>query len=121
MPWWSVIYLVLFVLLVGVGTWLEAKDRSERPFILVLDSASVIICAYFFVAFWFSSLRQSAGIAAPVLFALAAGWQIYDTPRGVRSCLSDPEVSAKEKPWILAGIIAFILPAYVVAGFAVFR
>jgi hypothetical protein len=121
MPWWSIIYLVLFLLVILAGTWLEVRDRDERTLVLVLDSVSVIICAYLFVAFWVGSLRQPLGAAAPVLFVLAAGWQIYDTPRGMRRCLADPDFSEREKRWLLVGITAFFLPAYVVAGVAAFR
>ena len=121
MPWWSITYLVLFLLVVVVGTWLEARDREETTVVNILDSVSAIICAYLFISYWFSSWRQPLGAAAPVLFVLAAGWQIYDTPRGMRKCLADPDFSKREKRWLLVGVIVFFLPAYVIAGMAAFR
>jgi hypothetical protein len=122
MPWWSIIYLVLFLLVVVVGTWLEVRERGgDRPMVLVLDAVSAIICAYLFASYWVSSWRQPHGAAAPLLFVLAAGWQIYDTPRGLRNALAEPEFSDREKHWLLAGVIAFFLPAYVVAGVAAFK
>ena len=121
MPWWSIIYLVLFLVLVLSGTWLEVRDREERIMVLILDSASFLVCGYLFVGFWVSALRQTLGVAAPILFVLAAGWEIYDAPRGMRCCLADPDMSKREKRWALVGITAFMLPAYIVAGLAAFR
>lgn len=122
MPWWSISYLILFLMIVAVGTWLEVRESGgDKPVVLVLDAMSAIICAYLFASYWVSSWRQLLGVAAPVLFVLAAGWQIFDTPRGLRNALADPELSEREKRWILVGIAAFFLPAYAVAGVAAFR
>ena len=121
MPWWSVIYLVLFLLAVAAGTWLEKRDRDERRLVLALDSVSAIICAYLFAAYWVSGFRQALGASAPVLFVLAAAWQVYETPRGIKKHLADPELSSQEKSWLLPVSVAFFLPAYVVAGVAAFR
>lgn len=121
MPWWSIIYLILFLVVVLAGAWLEARDRNEETLVQVLDSLSVIIVGYLFVSFWVGSLRQPLGLAAPVLFVLATGWQIYDTPRGMRAMLTDPDLSEGEKRWLLIGITAFLLPAFFVAGLAAFK
>ena len=121
MPWWSIIYLVLFLLVVAAGTWLDIRDGTDAWVVHVLDAVSVVICAYFFVSFWLSGWRHAVGAVAPWLFVFAAGWQIYDTPRGMRNALADPELTQREKRWLLAGVTAFLLPAYVVAGVAAFR
>ena len=123
MPWWSIIYLALFLLLVVAGTWFDPGERrgGDRTAVLVFDSISAIACAYLFASYWVSGWRQLLGAVAPWLFVLAAGWQIYDTPRGLRNVLADPELSEREKHWLLAGAITFLLPAYVVAGVAAFK
>ena len=122
MPWWSIAYLGLFLAVVVIGTYLEIHERGgDQPLVLGLDSASAIICAYLFVSYWASSWRQALGAVAPLLFVLASGWQIFDTPRGLRNALADPEFSTREKRWLLAGAVTFFAPAYVVAGVAAFR
>ena len=121
MPWWTIIYLGLFLVVVVAGTCLEPREGGDKPAVLVLDAVSAIVCAYLFVSYWVSSWRQPLGAAAPLLFILTAGWQLFDTPRGLRRVLSDPELSAREKRWLLVGIVMFFTPAYIVAGVAAFR
>src|SRR5213594_1713689 len=118
MPWWSIIYLRLFLMVIAVGTCLEIRERSEKPVVLILDALSAIICAYLFVSYWISSWRQPLGAVAPLLFSLVAGWQIFDTGRGLKHFLADPEFSAREKRWLLALGVTFFAPAFVVAGAA---
>jgi hypothetical protein len=121
-PWWSIIYIALFLFVVVVATWFDPGEHQggDKEVILVLDSISALVCAYLFASFWVSSWRQLPGPAAPWLFVLAAGWQVYDTPRGLRKFLAQPDLSAREKRWVLAVSIPFFLPAYVVAGMAAF-
>jgi hypothetical protein len=121
MPWWSIVYLVLFLAVVFAGTWFEVRDGEDSRLVDVLDVVSVIICAYLFVSFWVSSWRQPLGATAPWLFVFAAGWQIYDTRRGMRSFLADPDLSELEKRWVFVGVTAFLLPAFTVAGVAAFK
>ena len=121
MPWWSIVYLVSFLAVVVAGTWLEVRDGGDTRLLHVLDVVSVMICAYLFISFWVSSWRQPLGAIAPWLFVFAAGWQIYDTPRGMRNALADPDLSEREKRWALVGVTAFLLPAYAVAGVAAFK
>lgn len=121
MPWWSIVYLVLFLAVVVAGTWLEVRDGEDTPLVHVMDALSVTICAYLFISFWVDTWRLALGASAPWLFLFSAGWQIYDTPRGMRNALADPELSPREKQWMLIGVTAFLLPAYAVAGVAAFK
>ena len=120
MPWWVIVYLLVVLLLFAAGAYLSARDRE--PFgKLIMDGIAIITLSFLFVGYWIPSLIQSAGIAPPIAYVGAMGWELLDSPREWRSIFRDQDVSAFEKIWMTAVAIISLIPVYVVAGLAAFR
>lgn len=120
MPWWALIYLILFVAVVAVATREDIRD-GERVRFIIFDSVAAVIFAYLLAAFWVHQLREAVGWFAPIAFILAIGWEIADMPRGLRQVRGDSELTEMEKRFLLVGGFIFCLPAYVIAGISAFR
>jgi hypothetical protein len=121
MPWWSIIYLFLFVAGIAAGIFQQFREHSDRPVALVLDAVTLTVCTYLFVSFWIVSWREQIGVVAVPIYFAAIGVQVWTLPQGVRKAVADPRVSSRIKPWIFAGIGALIAPAVIVSGIATLR
>jgi hypothetical protein len=121
MPWWSVIYLFLFVSGIAVGIYQRSRERSDKPVVLVWDAVSLIVCAYLFVSFWIVSWREQVGVVALPIYVVTVGWQVWTLPQALREAVADPKVPSELKPWIFVVIGVLIAPAVIVAGIATFR
>ena len=120
MPWWAIIYLVLFIIFIVGAVYVSFREGEPR-LLLVFDSFTGIVFAYLVTAFWLHPLREVLGWFAPVAFAIAIGWEIADTPRELRKIHSDPELSDMEKRLAPVIGIGICIPAYVLAGMTAFR
>ena len=87
----------------------------------VFNMLAPVVFAYFFAAFWLPWLRSPLGYPAAVLFIAAAFWEAYSWASDRRRTNEDPELNHWEKLWFKALFPAFVLPAYVISGIAVFR
>jgi hypothetical protein len=121
MPWWSVIYLFLFVSGIAVGIYQQSRERSDKPVVLVLDTVTLIVCAYLFVSFWIVSWREQIGVVALPIYIAAIGWQAWTLPQTLRKAVADSKVPSQVKPWFFVVIGVLIAPAVIVAGIATFR
>jgi len=121
MPWWSIIYLFLFVSGIAVGIYQRSRERSDKPLVLVWDAVSLIVCAYLFVSFWIVSWREQVGVVALPVYVVTVGWQVWTLPRALREADADPKVPSELKPWVFVVIGVLIAPAVIVAGIATFR
>jgi len=121
MPWWSIIYLFLFVAGIAVGMFQQFREHSERPVVLVLDAVTLIVCGYLFVSFWIVSWREQIGIVALPVYIATVGWQAWTFPQALRKAVADPTFPNQIKPWLFVGLGLFIAPAVIVAGIATFR
>jgi MFS-type transporter involved in bile tolerance (Atg22 family) len=120
MPWWAIAYLILFVLIFIVGTIFSRHENRMRWRILC-DSVALIGFSCLFAGYWWPAIIKGLGFLAIIIFSASLSWELYDTPREIKSIISDQELSTLEKfIWgLLAG--AFAIPIYIVAGMAVFR
>jgi hypothetical protein len=121
MPWWSIIYLFLFVAGIGAGIFKQCQERSEKPIVLVLDAVTLIVCVYLFVSFWIISWREQIGIFALPLYIASVGWQVWTFPQSFRTAVADPRIHNRLKPWFFVAIGALVAPAVIVAGIATIR
>jgi hypothetical protein len=124
MPWWAIIYLVVFAGLCVAAVWDDDRDGRSVPF-LVCSVLSHSIIVYLFIAFWRPALIDSFGISLAIAFVLAIGWQIFQTIADLRSLRHDPDLSAGERrvipPLAVVLLWLFDLPAFIVAGLAALR
>jgi hypothetical protein len=121
MPWWSIIYLFLFIALYIVGTFQQFREHSEKLVISLLDAVTLIVCLYLFVSFWIVSWREQIGAVALPIYIAAVGWQAWTLPKALRKAIADPRVPTHVKPWFFIGCGALITPIVIVAGIATFR
>lgn len=121
MPWWSIIYLFLFVSSITVGIFQQFRKHTEKPVVLLLDAVTMFICAYLFVSFWIISWREQIGVIAIPIYIASFGWQIWTFPQDLRKIVADPNAPNQAKLWFFIGIGILIAPAIIVAGIATFR
>lgn len=119
MPWWVIVYLVLFVALAAAGLWDDVQDRRPAWFLTcaILSNLAVV---YLFLAFWRPVLRVPLGYAALIAYFASMCWEACQAVGDLRSLRNDPALVAKQRD-ILAVVAAVAtlvisLPAYVVAG-----
>ena len=120
MPWWAIIYLVLFVGFSLVADALSIRDDGPR-LRHICDCAAGLTFAVLFVGFWLPSVRGTLGLLAPVLFVAALVWEVYSSPRDLREIWRDDELSKTERIGLLVLPPLLAWPLYVVAGIGVFR
>jgi len=120
MPWWAIIYLVLFAAVTLSGALLCLRDDG-LSFGRVCDFLAPVVFAYFFTSFWLPQLRLSLGHLASVLFLAAVAWEAYSWPSDRRKTNADTEVSQGEKRVFKVLLPVFVLPVYATAAVAVFR
>jgi hypothetical protein len=124
MPWWAILYLVVFAGLCVAAVWDDDREGRSTQFLLCsVLSHSIIV--YLFIAFWRPALIGHLGIVLSVAFVLAIGWQIFQMIVDIRTLRQDPDLSAGERQFIPPIAVALVwlidLPAFVVAGLAAFR
>lgn len=124
MPWWIIIYLVLFSVLSAGGLWDDYRDRRPAWF-LACAVASNLTVVYLFVAFWQPSPRSPLGLVAPVAFIASMGWEVYQAVEDIRGLRADPELSDTQQRMVATitavALPVICLPAFVVAGISAFR
>jgi cytochrome bd-type quinol oxidase subunit 2 len=78
MPWWAIIYLVVFAGLCVAAVWDDDRDGRSMPFLLcsVLAHSTIV---YLFIAFWQPALVGPFGIVLATAFVLAIGWHVFQT------------------------------------------
>ena len=120
MPWWAIIYLVVFVAFSIFGDTLGESDGTSRLRWLA-DLLAGAVFAVLFVGFWLPSIYRALGLAAPVLFVAAVAWELYSSPADLREIWRDTELSRKER--IALTLLPPLLgwPLYIVAGVGVWR
>lgn len=124
MPWWAIVYLVLFALLCTAAIWDDDRDGRSLQFLLcaVLSHSAIV---YLFIAFWHPDLVAELGMAAGCVFVLAIAWQIFQTVQDLQVTRADPDLSSAERrtipPLAVALVWLFDLPAFVISGIAAFR
>ncbi len=120
MPWWAIIYLVIFVGFSLVADTLSFRDDGVR-WRHVCDCVAGLAFALLFVAFWMPTVRSALGLVAPILFLAALAWEAYSSPRDLREIWHDGELSKTERISLLVLPPLFVWPLYVVAGIGAFR
>lgn len=119
MPWWAILYLMVFVALNIVADTLGESDGKSR-FAWFVDLLAGAAVAILFAGFWLPSIYHALGFAAPTLFVGAVVWELYSTPSDFREVWQDEELSRAERIGLLIGSPLLIWPAFVVAGVGLF-
>src|SRR5256885_16466063 len=91
MPWWAIIYLVLFAAVTLSGAVLCLREEGPS-FGGVCDLLAPVVFGYLFTAFWLPHLRSLLGHVAPVLFVAAVTWEVYSWPSDRRKTNADFEL-----------------------------
>ena len=120
MPWWAIIYLVLFAAFSLTGDVLACRGRESR-WRCVCDCVAGLTFAVLFAAFWLSVIHRALGLLAPLLFLVAIGWEVLSSPGGLREIWHDEELSKVEKVGLIIAAPLLAWPCYVVAGLGVLR
>jgi hypothetical protein len=120
MPWWAIIYLLLFVAFSIVGETIGESDGTSRLHWLgdVLTSA---IFAVLFAGCWMTSIYRTLDLVAPVLLLAAVGWELYSAPGDLREIWRDPELSRNQRLGMILLPPLLGWPLYITAGVGVWR
>ena len=118
MPWWAIIYLAAFVVFCIIADGFEPDGASR--FRWLADLLAGVIFAVLYAGFWLSSIYQVLGLAAPVLFVVAVGWEVYSSPSDLREIWQDRELSRAARIAITLLPPILVWPLYVIAGVGVF-
>jgi hypothetical protein len=119
MPWWAIIYLVVFVAFSIFADTLGESDGTSR-LRWFADLLAGAVFAVLFAGFWLPSIYRALGVAAPVLFIAAVGWELYSSPADLREIWRDRELSRASRIGLLILPPLLAWPLYVVAGVGVF-
>ena len=120
MPWWAIIYLLLFVGFSLVADALSFRDDGLR-WRHICDCVAGLTFAVLFVGYWLPTVRNALGLLAPILFVAALAWEACSSPRDLREIWRDGELSKTERIGLLVVPPLLAWPLYVVAGIGVFR
>jgi hypothetical protein len=120
MPWWALVYLVVFASIFVVSMYSAYRD-GEKVWIFLSDCAAGVVLIYLFAGFWLLSLSEAVGAFAPFLFLLAMGWEIASTPHDLKEIIADTSSSKTDKICGVTFAIVWALPAYIVAGMSAFK
>jgi hypothetical protein len=92
MPWWAILYFIVFGCFIAAWVKDELSDRPERPY-LVVELLSEMCLVLVALAYWLSPLRSGlASVAAP-LFVLGCAWLVVASAREFRRFKPDPELT----------------------------
>jgi hypothetical protein len=119
MPWWAIIYLVVFVAFSIFADMLAKSDGTSRLRWLA-DLLAGAVFAVLFAGFWLTSIYRALGFVAPALFVAAVGWELYSSPANLREIWRDRELSRAERVGLILLPPLLAWPLYVVAGVGVF-
>lgn len=118
MPWWALIYLLLFLGITFIADSLSVQEGIQWNH--VCDAIAGLIFSLLFISYWLPPVSTALGLAAPLLFIAALGWEIYSCPRDLKEIWRDPDLSMTERTLLTTLPPLFILPFYVFAGIAAF-
>jgi hypothetical protein len=116
MPWYILLYLTSFLLLLGFSIWDNVKGRESFVYIacdLIGDLAAIL----FIIAYWISGVADRFALVLPILFAYSVTWLAYSIPYELKKEFADPELSPEENKsaLVVSSIFSTLLvgPAYV--------
>ena len=102
----------------------DHKEKRKLWFLSVAGIANLVI-VYCYVSYWYEDLLKSISHLAALLFVFAIGWELFQAVLDIKSSKQDEDESKKEHlVAVVVGVclsIGFCLPAYIIAGKAVFR
>ena len=119
MPWWAILYLLVFVAFSITADTLGESDGTGRLRWLA-DLLAGAVFAVLFAGFWLPSIYRALGFAAPALFVAAVGWELYSSPGDLREIWRDKELSRAERIGLIIAPPVLVWPLYVAAGVGVF-
>jgi hypothetical protein len=119
MPWWAIIYLVVFIAFSIFADTLGESDGTSR-LRWFADLLAGAVFAVLFAGFWLPSIHRALGFAAPALFVAAVTWELYSSPADLREIWRDSELSRAERVGLILLPPLLAWPLYVVAGIGVF-
>src|SRR5437867_2600058 len=120
MPWWAIIYLLVFITFSIVGDTLGEFDGTKR-LRWFADFLTCVIFAVLFAGFLLASIYRVLGFVSPILLLAAVAWEIYSAPADLRQLWRDPELSRKERIGLTLLPPLLGWPLYIVAGVGVWR
>jgi hypothetical protein len=116
MPWWVIIYLVAYSVLLGFSVWDNVRGGESISYV-VLDILCDATAIALVLAFWITAVAQSLGLLLPCIFAYSCAWLVYSAPHEIRKMRPDPELTQKESRVLRSlGVmvaLTFAAPAYV--------
>jgi len=120
MPWWAIIYLLVFIAFSFVGDILGKFDGTKR-LRRIADLLTGVTFATLFAGFWLMPIHRALGIAAPLLFVAATAWECCTAPSDLRKIWRDTELSRREciGLTLLAPLLAW--PLCIIAGIGVWK
>jgi uncharacterized membrane protein len=120
MPWWIVVYVIVFVSMGLGGLIISYLEKSSR-WRLCCDALALAGISLLFVGYWHGETLRGFGLWPILVFGAALSWELCDLPREIRELQADAEMPKFGR--YLWGIIVAILeiPIFVIAGMAAFN
>lgn len=120
MPWWILVYFIMFCVLSVAGIWDDCRDRRPAWFLGCAIVSNVII-AYLFVAYWQPTMRSALGSIASAAFVAAMCWELFQATEDIRALQTAPEFSRAVTVVTAITYPVICSPAFIVAGLTAFR
>ena len=109
MPWWVIVYFLLFALVTAAWVRSELSDTAERPFLAIelLSEACLVLVA---MGFWLPTVRSAVSSFALPLFVAGCAWLLVAGAREWRKYEPDPEMSGTlNSVSVLVGVGLYLL------------
>jgi hypothetical protein len=120
MPWWAIIYLLVFIAFSIVGDTIGEFDGTKRVRWFANLFAGVTF-SVLFAGFWLTPIYHALGFVAPVFLIAAVAWELCSAPFDLREIWTDPELSRRERIGVTLLPTLLVWPLYIVAGVGVWR
>jgi hypothetical protein len=118
MPWWALLYLILFVGFSIVADGLIEAEGQHSP--RWWESLQHAIIALLFAGFWLHPIYHTLGFTAPVLFVACVIWELYTMPADLRAIWQDEELTKGERLSLTILVPVLCWPLFIIAGIGVF-
>lgn len=115
MPWWAVLYVLLFAVAAAWSTVEEGRKRTRRRWWLAADAMVSLLWVGFVVAYYAPPMGRTASKVAIGVLVLAFLWTALNAQREIGELQGDPKLSPRLN-WLgdilaIAVGVLFVAPA----------
>lgn len=112
MPWWAILYLIIFVPFTGYAIWLDVEEKKPWWRFLA-ETAACLIEILMFVGVFIGAIGTALGLAVIPMLVYAVCWDIFSMRRGFSDEKPEGATTRKDRFIICVGLGLLILPTYV--------